>query len=238
MKFDNPTLVTLTAPTCSGKSYLLNHVVDELKLFDRIVSTTTRTMRLGEREGVDYYFIDRAKSEALEASGAFFELIEFNNTRYGVTHEEMDGKMGAERAPMIILEPQGLAIYEKECRKRGWDIFKIYVHTPEKMRLERLKHRLVTDVWGCIDAARSSHVRDKSTTDTLKAGAAKAISEYERRFISITGPERGWQNTTSWDAIIPGYDVEEAVACIERGIKWRNRQVAEPIAYTSVDLPL
>lgn len=237
MQFDRPTLVSLTAPTCSGKSFLLNHVVDELKLFNRIVSTTTRPMRQGEREGVDYYFIDRSRSEELEACGAFFELIEFNKTRYGVTNGEMVKKMRADRAPMIILEPQGLAIYEQKCREEGWDIFKIYVHTVEGVRLERLKQRLLTDVWSCIDVARQTHVRDAGAADGLKVAAARAIAEYERRFISITGPERAWQNVTSWDAIIPGDDLDEAVACIERGIRWRNRQVATPTA-GPIDLPL
>ena len=55
MKFNKPTLITLTAPTASGKSYLLERLT-RMGL-PRVVGTTTRAPRQGEVEGVDYYFI-------------------------------------------------------------------------------------------------------------------------------------------------------------------------------------
>jgi len=243
MKFDNPTLVTLTAPTCSGKSYLLNELTSR-GIFDRIVSTTTRAMRPGETEGIDYYFITANQSRMMEESSEFFELISFNGTRYGVTHSEMSTKMGAPRAPAVVLEPQGLLIYEQKCREHGWDIFKIYVHVTESMRLERLLQRTLSEAWGVIDGldTGNAHIYSAAFNSVAKEEAkvklSKTINEHHRRTLSITGDERRWQQVTNWDAIVPGDDVEKAIAMIERGIEWRNRRRAAPQAIGRVELPL
>lgn len=246
LKFDKPTLVTLTAPTCSGKSYLLN-ALTERGLFSRIVSTTTRPMRSGEKEGFDYNFISWNKSQQLEEQEEFFELIEFNKTRYGVTNDEMNGKMASAVSPAIVLEPQGLAIYERECRERGWDVYKVYVHVTENIRIERLLQRTLNEAWGTIEnlpaptpgaqAGRYDRVFHNVAVDDAKKSLAKTINEHQRRLLSITGPERSWSNTTLWDAIIPGDNVDKAIAMLEHGVRWRNRQRAEPQATGRVDLP-
>jgi len=241
--FNTPTLVTLTAPTCSGKSYLLNELTNR-GVFSRIVSTTTRPQRSGEVEGVDYFFINSALSRAMEHDGEFFELIEFNGTRYGVTHAEMSGKMSDSRAPIVILEPQGLEIYEQKCRERGWNIFKIYVHVTEEVRIQRLLQRSLGEAWSMIDNLNTGSTNQYSASfnsvarEEAKKTVAKIINEHQRRLLSITGDERRWQQVTSWDAIVPGDDVEKALAMIEQGIKWRNRKEATPQAVGSVALPL
>jgi guanylate kinase len=242
LKFDNPTLVTLTAPTASGKSYLLN-ALTERGLFSRIVSTTTRDPREGEREGVDYNFITVEKSQQLERLDQFFELIEFNGTRYGVTHAEMEAKIGGPQSPLVVLEPQGLAIYEQKCREKGWDIYKIFVHVTESVRTDRLLQRTLSDVWSAIDNVatipngRYSNAFSSVATETAKKKAAKAIGEHHKRLIGLE-EERHWSNTNRWDAIVPGDNVDKAIAMLEHGVKWRNRQRAEPQAMGAVKLPL
>lgn len=244
MKFDRPTLVAVTAPTCSGKSYLLDKLVEN-NIFQRIVSTTTRDIRPGEREGVDYYFIDVAKSKEMEKNDEFFELISFNNVRYGVTHAEMQNKMNEPVAPVVILEPTGLRIYEQKCREHGWDIFKIYVHLKESDRLERLLGRAVSTIFTAIDGlhgSTSNSVYSRSfhyvATDNAKQLAETAVKEHQRRLQSILGDERRWQSMSTWDAIVPGDDVEKAISMIEQGIAWRNRKNRPPVAIGAVKLPL
>lgn len=217
--FTRPTLVTLTAPTCSGKSYLLNELTQRA-MFSRIVSTTTRAQRPGEKAGLDYDYITREQSLAMEANGEFFELIEFNGTRYGVTNDQMQRAMSCPQPPIVILEPQGLEIYRQKCAERGWDIFQVYVNTTEEVKLDRLRAR--------TNAAMTRALRDK-TID--KDAATNALAEHARRYKSITGDERRWISLFNWDAIVPGDDVEKAISMIEQGIKWRNRRLAEPKAF-------
>lgn len=224
MKFDKPTLVTITAPTCSGKSYLLDLMTKADPLFSRIVSTTTRPQRTGEIDGFDYHFISVDESKRMEVDGEFAELIEFRGTRYGVTREEMGDKMHGELAPIIVLEPQGLKIYEQMCWDNGWQIFKIYVAVEESMRLKRLNARTSIDVRNrLLDLYRSSETGIMLQVLALEQ-VEKFINVHTDRVLSITGDERRWLASNYWDLIIPGDDVERAVGDIERGIGWRNHR--------------
>jgi guanylate kinase len=228
--FIRPTLITITAPTCSGKSYLLDKLAYNGTV-SRIVSTTTRPIRNGEKNGIDYDFISMEQSLELESAGRFFELITFNGTRYGVTHEQMASAMADARPPAVVLEPQGLEIYTQKCRENGWDVFKVYVHTIESERISRLHYRTVNQMWAAIDPAVAPSLTSmgdvfrEMATERLKASIGPIIREHDRRLLSITGEERRWQNSTCWDAIVPGDDVEKAIAMIEQGIQWRNTRV-------------
>lgn len=240
--FNRPTLVTLTAPTCSGKSHLLNALTDT-GLFTRIVSTTTRAPRPGETQGFDYDFISLQRSLELEAAGEFFELVQFNGTRYGVTHAEMNGAMSRRQAPAVVLEPQGLEIYRKKCIEKGWGIFKIYVHVPETLQLQRLLQRSVSSMWDAVDdLVPSNSVNSRAFSEVgmerVKKQLAAVLNEHHRRTFSIIHAERSWSNTTSWDAIVPGDDVAKAVEMIQYGVAWRNRQEEPPLPIKAVKLPL
>lgn len=227
LKFDRPTLVTITAPTCSGKSYLMNKLETELG-FKRIVSTTTRPMRKGEVQGVDYDFISDRASRELEANGAFAELITFRGIRYGVTKVEMKSKLDGANPPMVILEPQGLLEYKKLCAQNGWDIFTVYVNTVELTRIKRLMDRTIS---GLCEAIRKA---DGDYDDVIIEKTADLVEAHTDRLLSIVGEERSWMNVSSWDAIVPGDDIAKALDYIQRGVEWRNKKNRVPSPYTHV----
>lgn len=226
LKFDKPTLVTITAPTCSGKNFLRDTLEHRLG-FNRIVSTTTRAMRSGELEGLDYYFIDQEKSLRMERLGVFAELVEFRGARYGVSKFEMGRKMDNSQdssSPMVILEPKGLELYRAICVHHDWDIFTIYVHTVESLRLERLLRRTLDDYTACNTACSGLGRAPNETKEQI-------IKTHIDRTISITGDERAWSNSCIWNAIVPGDDIEKAVKMIELGIVNRNQRNKEPAAF-------
>lgn len=212
MKFNKPTLLTITAPTCSGKNYLMKALERELG-FTRIVSTTTRSIRAGEVDGKDYHFISDAQSRLMEAEGLFAELITFRGIRYGVRHQEMHGKLNGSSIPMVILEPQGLVEYKKICAENNWGVYSVYIATTEGVRIDRLNQRTIDEVLA-------------GSTDT-----SRIIKAHTDRLLSITGEERRWSNTTFWDAIVPGDDLRTALEYIKLGVQNRNRQDASPVPY-------
>lgn len=220
MKFNKPTLVTLTAPTCAGKDYLLRHLL--AAGFSKIVSTTTRPPRAGEVDGVDYQFISDEESRELERLGLFAELIEFGLDpqkrpyRYGVTRAEMQSKLGGGYGPpIVILETKGLEKYKQLCLDNGWDIFKVFVSVREQVRIDRLNERTAAD----LDLACAKH----GATSVARLDAiAKVVKSHSDRLMSITGDERHWQTRQVWDAIVPGDDITKALNHIEQGIKCRN----------------
>jgi guanylate kinase len=213
--FTNPTLITLTAPTCSGKSFLLAELAR--MGCPRIVSTTTRDPRPGEEEGVDYNFISRLESQVLEDEGAFAELVTYNGVRYGVTHQEMKNKVVAGKpAPVVILTPHGIEIYEKYCASRGWDTFKIFVYTQQSLCLDRLARRTAGEV-----AAIATGCRHASSEALYRV-----MTNHTSRVLAITRDEAHWQSQASWDLLVPGDDLMKATTDIVAGVKLRNTRVA------------
>lgn len=243
LKFDRPTLVTITAPTASGKNYLRDLLEKEFG-WNRIVSTTTRAKRSGEIDGEDYYFIDEAESRTLEADGKFAELLEFRGTRYGVTNTEMDRKMNQEAPALVILEPQGLALYKAMCAKEGWDVYSLYVHTLEKTRLSRLTERTVADVHEIstvltqmvLDEEQVTPPGSKMTFSLPAVQFEKLIGTHTDRVLSIVGEERRWLQTNIWNAIVPGDDATKALEMIRHGVRWRNHQNSPPQEYSHRNL--
>lgn len=219
--FDHPTLVTLTAPTCAGKSYLLELLVRNG--FDRLVSTTDRAQRAGEIDGVHYHFIDTEVSKIMEKHGEFAELVTYNGTRYGVTNDEIHGKMCGTKPPIVIVEPSAVDIYNEYCNARGWHLFSVYVEAPEAIRLGRLVHRTADDLMNGLRNVKGD------TMETVQLNAreliVKTIGSNNHRLKAVIEQERGWLATHKWDAIVSGQDATRALADIQLGIKNRNQRL-------------
>lgn len=214
--FNLPTLVTITAPTCAGKSHLLEAMVQNG--FDRIVSTTDRAPRDGEVNGVHYFFISTTQSEMKEKLGLFAELVTYNGTRYGVTHEEMDRKLALGLPPpIVILEPNGVDIYRKYCGSKGWTMFSIYVETQESVRLQRLVDRTTNELIKAVYS--TAHTIDGSGIATKMR---KIVSTNNARLKDVLQFERLWSHSNRWDAIVDGTNTAKALEQIAQGVKNRN----------------
>lgn len=219
LTFNLPTLVTITAPTCAGKNFLLEGLISQLG-FDRIVSTTDRPKREGEVDGLHYHFISTERSKEMEEQGLLAELVTYNGTRYGVTHAEMANKVTlGGKPPIVILEPTGLEIYRKYCADHGWQMFSIYVSTLESIRLERLVDRTAADI--------TTAIMDRSDAGTfyqleILKDIKKLVAINNRRLQSIIEKERGWSSAARWDVIADGTDLKRALSEVAQGVQFRN----------------
>lgn len=207
MKFKTPTLLTITAPTCAGKSVLLNHLIAVHDCV-RIVSTTTRARRAGEVDGVDYYFITEEESRRLEETNSFVELVKFGSARYGVTHNELTQVLQTGRTPCVIIDPQGITKYKEYCNSISISLFSVFVMMPEQSRIDRLIARTVKDL-------HSVEKGDRNTT-------LQIVKAHSNRLASVLGDERHWQSRWSWDVLVKGDDVKRAGSDIEAAIKWKE----------------
>lgn len=224
MNFTRPTLITITAPTCSGKTYLLEHL--EKLGFNRIVGFTTRDPRPAEKHGVDYYFITREEAIQWDKDGLLAESAEFRGHYYGVTNDEMENKINrTNAAPVVILEPTGVESYETYCALNGFDMFKVFVTTSEKTKIQRLNLRTAED----MRAATMQSTFEYLDKIGQKSVFVKIIATHTDRLLSITSDERSWLTKNTWDAIVPGDDINKALEMIELGIKWRNTRNEEAI---------
>jgi len=227
MKFDRPTLVTITAPTCSGKNYLLNKVLDQFG-WSKVVSTTTRAQRAGEVDGVDYHFISEQQSLDMEKNCWFAELVTFRGVRYGVTSEELFGKIESGVAPVVILEPQGVEIYKQLCALNGYDIFMVYISLSESKRIDRLVQRTEDDIRMLED---NDHGWNSAHTAETQRMIEAVRATHADRLQSIQTVERGWITQQIWDVIVPGDDANKALEMIAHGVQYRNQKNKAPAPY-------
>lgn len=199
-----PLLITLTAPSASGKTYLFEKL---LKLgFDHLVSTTTRQMRPGEVEGKDYFYITKAKSAALEKSKAFAELIEFNGVRYGITNDEMDKKFSGDKPIVAILTPEGVDIYKHLVTEHNGKLISVFIDAPEKVRIERLNKRLLSNL---NDSAHTEFGKINNTE------FSKIIAAHTDRIMKVVTEEREWNKAIKYDITVNGEDASDAVSKIQ-----------------------
>ena len=84
-------LIVLSAPSGAGKTTIAREILTRHPaevMFS--VSATTRPMRAGERDGIDYYFLTREKFQELIEHGALIEHEEIFGNFYGTPKSEVD----------------------------------------------------------------------------------------------------------------------------------------------------
>lgn len=152
MPFDAPAtrrglLIVLSAPSGAGKSTLIAKLRERNPLIDFSVSTTTRPLRGGERDGIDYHFTDEATFLRMIGNDEFIEHAVVHGNHYGTTRKTIERSLTAGRdilldidvqgaaqiraslprtrmaipAVFIFITPPSLAILEERLRKRGTD---------------------------------------------------------------------------------------------------------------------
>ena len=83
-------LIILSAPSGAGKSTLAHHLLSTDEKIRLSVSTTTRHPRSGERDGVDYFFVDKDHFQKKIEDNAFLEWAEVFGNYYGTDREVVD----------------------------------------------------------------------------------------------------------------------------------------------------
>lgn len=78
-------LYVVSAPSGAGKTSLVNAVVKELPEVQISVSYTTRMMRKGEEDGIDYHFVQPQEFEAMLAKNIFLESAQVFGNYYGTS---------------------------------------------------------------------------------------------------------------------------------------------------------
>lgn len=134
-------LFVISAPSGTGKTSLLAKLVEDMPQMCLSISHTTRPMRQGEQDGVNYHFTDRATFVEEVKRGGFLEHAEVFGNLYGtsaawVEEQQKAGKdvileidwQGAQQvrrlAPYaigIFILPPTLAALEQRLRQRGLD---------------------------------------------------------------------------------------------------------------------
>lgn len=106
-------LVVICGPSGSGKTELQKALGKDYG-FKEIVSCTTRSIRPGEADGVDYRFISCAEFKKLVDEDEFCEYEEYSQNRwYGTTKQSIAEALMSKDPYVAVLTPNGLRAVEK-----------------------------------------------------------------------------------------------------------------------------
>jgi guanylate kinase len=99
----------MVGPSGSGKSTLAFKLEEKYPtLFQNMVSLTTRSKRENEKEGKDYYFINKEEFFRLREMGKLVEFVEFSNNYYALSNTELLKAVESNKNPIIVAEPNGV----------------------------------------------------------------------------------------------------------------------------------
>ena len=134
-------LIVLSGPSGVGKSTVIAELMGQRDNIYFSVSYTTRQPRVGEQDGVNYNFVDRAEFERMIADNELLEYAEYVNNYYGTSLKAIRDQLDAGHDVLLDIEVQGAAKVRAECP----DAVFIFIIPPSFEELSRRLHRRATD---------------------------------------------------------------------------------------------
>jgi len=161
MRFDGPgRMVVISGPSGSGKSTICKRLFEDPR-YVFSVSATTRTIRAGEVDGVDYHFLTPTQFREHIERGEFIEHAEVHGNLYGTLSTPIEKVLAEGKIYVLEIDVQG-ALQLKELGVPGLYIF---IAPPD---FDELRRRLVD--------------RKTETPEALERRLHKAEDEYRERF--------------------------------------------------------
>lgn len=133
---DRGALFVVSGASGAGKSTLLKRLFATVPGLEFSVSATTRAPRPGERDGVDYHFVDLPRFREMVAQGQLYEWAEVYGRCYGTPRGPVDAALAEGRSIVLDIDVQGAAQVRTVCP----DAVTVFILPPS---LDALRARLV-----------------------------------------------------------------------------------------------
>ena len=128
-------LLVVSGPSGVGKSTITN----QLRGDDRFwisVSVTTRKMRAGEVDGVNYHFVNDDVFDRMISNGEFLEFAEFAGAKYGTPRKPVESALASGKNVILEIELNGA----RQIRKNSKEAIMVFIEPPT---WEELTSRLI-----------------------------------------------------------------------------------------------
>lgn len=131
-------LYIISAPSGAGKSSLVSVLVKDRSDIEVSISHTTRAIRPGEVDGVNYHFIDEAAFVEMIEQGLFLEHAQVFDNRYGTSRQSIQEQLLKGKDVILEIDWQGA----RQIRQLVSNCKTIYILPPSIGALrDRLKKR-------------------------------------------------------------------------------------------------
>jgi len=165
-------ILVLSGPSGAGKSTIINAASEEIGEYYFSISTTTRQPRVGEKDGVDYFFVSKESFEEDIKAGNFLEYAQVHNNYYGTSLKPVHKALDEGKLVIFDIDVQG----HRLVRAKMDDITtSAFITPPTLVELEaRLRARCTDDE--SVIVARVENAKSE----------IKAVGEYDFTIINDT----------------------------------------------------
>ncbi len=153
-------ILVISGPSGSGKSSLMKEMLKEIPNSCFSISTTTRSIREGETDGINYHFVSKKEFESDIDAGFFLEWAKVHDNYYGTSLKPVLKELHEGKMVIFDIDVQGHRIAKE---KFGNMITSVFITTPDQ---KSLQERLIN--------------RGTDSTDVMNKRLANAVSEMMR----------------------------------------------------------
>jgi guanylate kinase len=176
-------MLVLSSPSGAGKTTISRALLQSDPNLSLSISVTTRTMRPGERDGADYFFIDRGRFDAMVAADELLEHATVFGNAYGTPRRAVETALAAGRDVLFDIDWQGTQQLRQQARG---DLVSVFVLPPSVAELEarlRSRNQDSDDVVSARMAKATDEMSHWAEYDYIIVNRAVAASVAEARAI-------------------------------------------------------
>ncbi len=131
-------LIIITGPSGVGKGTVVKELLDRNKDIWLSISATTRNPRVGEKDGLNYYFISEERFKDMIDKKEFLEWAQFAGNYYGTPLSSVNEKIEKGFIVLLEIEVEGA----KQIKEKFPESLSIFLLPPSKEELEkRIRNR-------------------------------------------------------------------------------------------------
>jgi guanylate kinase len=194
MAITSPLLILISAPSGGGKTTLCERLLAAWPGMSRAITCTTRAPRPGERDGMDYYFLNAESFLKRVQAGNFLEHATVYGNSYGTLKAEVLGRLRQGQDVLLNVDVQGAATIRQKAQEDaelGNALVSIFLTPPSLAVLEERLRKRGTDSAAAIQkrlaVARQEIAQWKNFDYLVLSGS---IAEDVRRAVAIVEAEK------------------------------------------------
>ena len=199
-------LLVLSAPSGTGKTTVVQKLIERLPNVRRSRSYTSRSPRSGERNGVDYNFVDEDRFRQMVSEGAFIEWADVFGNLYGTSAVDTEAQLTAGQDVVLVIDVKG-ARQVWECLTNVVSIFllppsysalqkRLFERSQSEISADELERRLVTakaevsvsqdydyivvndEIEHCVGTLCNIVMAERSTAESMRVDATQIAETF------------------------------------------------------------
>ena len=134
-KINKQKIIIISSPSGAGKTTICNKIIKKNKKINLSISYTTRPIRKREKDGIDYYFIDKKKFNVLKNKKIFIETAKVFDNFYGSPYSNVINTFKKNKHILFDIDWQGASKLRRKFSKD--DIIDFFILPPNKKELKK-----------------------------------------------------------------------------------------------------